>query len=140
MFARTAPATISAEYVPRECVPCGMSCPALRRVLRFPCCLRASSSPCWRIIAGAEPLSLHAPRYVVDPAPPPEAPPPAPTRVAAAPAMGGGFIEFIFGGGGDAAPPYDTRGAYAARGAVAEEYARPPIDPKYLRQIVDYSG
>jgi lipoprotein-anchoring transpeptidase ErfK/SrfK len=90
-------------------------------------------------IAGAEPLSLQAPRYVVDPAPPPEAPPPAPTRVAAARGMGGGFIAFIFGGGGDTAPQYDTRGAYAARGAVAEEYAR-PMDPRYLPQTVAYSG
>jgi lipoprotein-anchoring transpeptidase ErfK/SrfK len=90
-------------------------------------------------IAGAEPLSLQAPRYIVDPAPPPEAPPPAPTRVAAA-RMGGGFLEFIFGGGGDAAPPYDTRGVYAARGAVAEEYARPPMDPKFLPQSVAYAG
>jgi lipoprotein-anchoring transpeptidase ErfK/SrfK len=89
-------------------------------------------------IAGAEPLSLHAPRYVVDPAPPPE-PQPAPTRVAAA-RMGGGFIEFIFGGGGDAAPRYDTRGAYAARGAVAEEYARPPMDSRFLPQSVAYAG
>jgi lipoprotein-anchoring transpeptidase ErfK/SrfK len=89
-------------------------------------------------IAGAEPLSLQAPRYIVDPAPPPEAPPTAPTRVAAA--RGGGFLEFIFGGGGDAAPPYDTRGVYAARGAVAEEYARPPMDPKFLPQSVAYAG
>jgi lipoprotein-anchoring transpeptidase ErfK/SrfK len=91
-------------------------------------------------IAGAEPLSLQAPRYIVDPAPPPEAPPPASTRVAAA-RMGGGFLEFIFGGGGDdAAPRYDTRGVYAARGAVAEEYARPPMDPKFLPQSVAYAG
>jgi len=88
-------------------------------------------------IAGAEPLSLQAPRYIVDPAPPPEAPPTAPTRVAAA--RGGGFLEFIFGGG-DAAPRYDTRGAYAARGAVAEEYARPPMDPRFLPQSVAYAG
>jgi lipoprotein-anchoring transpeptidase ErfK/SrfK len=54
--------------------------------------------------------------------------------------MGGGFIEFIFGSGGDAAPPYDTRGAYAARGAVAEEYARPPMDPRFLPQTVAYAG
>src|SRR5262249_58178513 len=63
-------------------------------------------------IAGAEPLSLHPPRYFVEPAPPPEAAPPAPVRVAATRGgMGGGFIEAIFGGG-DAAPRYATRPRY----------------------------
>ncbi len=93
-------------------------------------------------IARAEPLALNPPRYVVDPASPPEATPPAPTRVAAARGnMGGGFFEFVFGGGGDAAPaPYqDARGAYAARGP-AEEYARPPMDTKFLPQTVAYAG
>jgi lipoprotein-anchoring transpeptidase ErfK/SrfK len=85
-------------------------------------------------IAGAEPLAL-TPRYVIDPAPPPAAP--APTRVAAARGnMGGGFFEFIFGGGG--APYQDARGAYAARGP--EEYARGPLDPRFLPQSVAYSG
>jgi lipoprotein-anchoring transpeptidase ErfK/SrfK len=54
--------------------------------------------------------------------------------------MGGGFLEFVFGSGGDAAPQYDTRGAYAARGAVPEEYARPPMDPRFLPQTVAYGG
>ena len=83
-------------------------------------------------MARAEPLT--PPRYVVAPAPPPEAA--TPTRVAAARGnMGGGFLEFVFGGGGDAAP---ARGAYAAR--PPEEYARPPIDSRYLPQSVAYAG
>jgi lipoprotein-anchoring transpeptidase ErfK/SrfK len=91
-------------------------------------------------IAGAEPLSLDPPRYVVEPTPPPAAP--APTRVAAARGnMGGGFIEFVFGGGGDAAPAayQDARVAYAARGD-AEQYARPPMDPRFLPQTIAYAG
>jgi lipoprotein-anchoring transpeptidase ErfK/SrfK len=92
-------------------------------------------------IAGAEPLALDPPRYVVDPAPPPEAP--APTRVATAGGnMGGGFLEFVFGSGGDVASTAqvpDPRGTYAAR-APAEEYAREPMDPKFLPQTVAYGG
>ncbi len=93
-------------------------------------------------IARAEPLALNPPRYVVDPAPPPAAP--APTRVASARGnMGGGFLAFVFGGGGnDVAPTAqvpDARGAYAARGP-ADEYARPPMDPKFLPQTVAYGG
>ncbi len=95
-------------------------------------------------VARAEPLSLQPLRYVVDPAPAPESPPAAsaPTRVAAARgSMGGGFLEYVFGGGADAAPQYqDARGAYAARGAVGDEYAHQPMDPKFLPQSVAYNG
>jgi lipoprotein-anchoring transpeptidase ErfK/SrfK len=89
-------------------------------------------------IAGAEPLSLLPQRYVVDPAPPPEAP--APARVAAARGgMGGGFLEFVFGGGDAPHAQYqDVRGVYAARGQ--QEYARAPMDPKFLPQSVAYGG
>jgi lipoprotein-anchoring transpeptidase ErfK/SrfK len=93
----------------------------------------------------AEPLTLDPPRYFVDPLPAaaPPAPAPAPTRVATARGnMGGGFIEFIFGGGNGApAAQYQDTRAYAARGPVtAEEYARPPMDPKFLPQTVAYDG
>jgi lipoprotein-anchoring transpeptidase ErfK/SrfK len=85
-------------------------------------------------IARAEPLALTPPRYIVDPV---AAPAPAPTRVAAARSgMGGGFLEFVFGGG-TSSPYQDARG-YAARGP--EEYARQPLDPRYLPQSVAYSG
>jgi lipoprotein-anchoring transpeptidase ErfK/SrfK len=93
-------------------------------------------------LARAEPLSLEPPRYVVDAVPAVEPPSPAPIRVAAVRGnMGGGFIEFLFGGG-DVAPPgqyRDTR-AYAARGPVPDEYARAPMDPKFLPQTVAYDG
>jgi lipoprotein-anchoring transpeptidase ErfK/SrfK len=98
-------------------------------------------------VAGAEPLSLQPPRYVVGPVPAsaPTAPVPAPTRVAAARGnMGGGFLEAVFGGGGDDAAPYaGQRSAYtayyAARGQ-SDEGAHPQLDPRYLPQSVAYGG
>jgi lipoprotein-anchoring transpeptidase ErfK/SrfK len=89
-------------------------------------------------LAHAEPLSLDPPRYLVDvgavPEPPAPAPQAAPARVAAARNMGGGFIEYIFGGDGDAQPSarYGAGGAYAMR--------EPPLDPKFLPQTVAYDG
>jgi len=96
-------------------------------------------------IAGAEPLSLDPPRYVVNAVPAPEQPAPAsaPVRVAAARGnMGGGFIEAIFGGGGDSgsASYQDARGAYAARGWASDQGPHPPMDRRYLPQTVAWSG
>jgi lipoprotein-anchoring transpeptidase ErfK/SrfK len=65
--------------------------------------------------------------------------------------MGGGFIEFIFGGGARPDPrAYRARPDYGpaypqpayARGEPAEyaQPARPAMDPRYARQVVDYDG
>jgi len=93
--------------------------------------------------------------------------PPVPLRVSYAerPAMGGGFVEFLFGGAGPApaypdgsrpAPRYemvpqsaDPRGQryYVTPGEPdgmvrqqAMEPGRPGLDPKFEKQVVDYSG
>jgi len=92
----------------------------------------------------AAPLSLEPPRdgdnAIIAPAAPP-APIAAPARVAARGNMGGGFIEYLFGGGNDAAPAPRYQAAVAPAAApVAEEDARPPMDPKYLPQTVAYAG
>jgi lipoprotein-anchoring transpeptidase ErfK/SrfK len=81
---------------------------------------------------------------------------PAPVRWAAAqPRMGGGFIEFLFGNGAPPPPPFflPSGEPFAARGgggqqpayaraepADGADPARPAIDPRYLRQIVDWDG
>ena len=58
--------------------------------------------------------------------------------------LGGGFIEFLFGGGRAVAPPRPPgsvgRGdSYAALPEMNPEQTR-EIDPKYHRQLVNYSG
>jgi lipoprotein-anchoring transpeptidase ErfK/SrfK len=96
-------------------------------------------------LAGADPLSLDAASYPVDsPAGNAGAPAPHPVRLAAAPGqMGGGLVEFLFGGGSPGSPeqqryePYQP--AYQAAPAPAGG-DRGEIDPKYLKQVVDYSG
>jgi lipoprotein-anchoring transpeptidase ErfK/SrfK len=109
----------------------------------------------------AEPMSLQADRYnhtgQISPrrtapayiAPSPIAAQPAQnTRYASAEpqnGMGGGFIEFLFGGGRPVAPPRPPNEIYAHAGPAAtpEEATDPrrlPLDPKYLRQIVAYTG
>jgi lipoprotein-anchoring transpeptidase ErfK/SrfK len=79
---------------------------------------------------------------------------PAPARWAAAqPRMGGGFIEFLFGNGAAPPPPpfflpsgepFATRAGAGQQPAYARadpaDPARPAIDPRYLRQIVDWDG
>jgi lipoprotein-anchoring transpeptidase ErfK/SrfK len=59
--------------------------------------------------------------------------------------MGGGFIEFLFGGG--QAPPPRPPGevyAHANQPALAPDEVvdprRQPIDPKFLKQVVPYTG
>jgi lipoprotein-anchoring transpeptidase ErfK/SrfK len=65
--------------------------------------------------------------------------PAAPTRVVAAGRdMGGGFIEFLFGGGGDASPR--SRYAPSYRGGAEPYGAQPRLDPKFLPQTVAYEG
>jgi lipoprotein-anchoring transpeptidase ErfK/SrfK len=112
--------------------------------------------------AAADPLPLNPDRYGGTsrlasparalPAPPLAAEPVAePTRLAdnrQAP-LGGGFIEFLFGGGLVRAPamqryqtmPEQSPSFVYARGEPAE-YADGPreMDPRYLRQVVDYDG
>ncbi len=88
--------------------------------------------------------------------------PSAPTRVASNSNMGGGFIEFLFGDGpgrGSAYAPqqpiyqpqpgyYDRRhlppmGEPQMQGAMQPEAIDPrsrPFDPKFEKQLVDYSG
>ena len=80
-----------------------------------------------------------------------------PARYAAADSrLGGGFIEFLFGNGGSPPPPpffgpqqsapYATRSdegqpIYAhAQPGEAIDPARPAVDPRYRRQLVDYGG
>jgi len=93
--------------------------------------------------------------------------PAAPVRVASNANMGGGFIEFLFGDGPGRGPAYAPQqpayqqqpGYYDQRrlppmgepqmqggypqGAVQQEAADPrqrPFDPKFEKQLVDYSG
>jgi len=70
--------------------------------------------------------------------------------------LGGGFVEFLFGGNSQprhAPPPQNfyhqpspqmqmaPRQAYASVGPVdAAEHSGPPIDPRYLRQEVEFTG
>jgi lipoprotein-anchoring transpeptidase ErfK/SrfK len=62
--------------------------------------------------------------------------------------MGGGFIEFLFGGGGQRyQPSYDPRGLPPMdpqQGIRQQEYgseiARPAFDPRFEKQVVEYSG
>jgi lipoprotein-anchoring transpeptidase ErfK/SrfK len=58
----------------------------------------------------------------------------APSVDAAAAGLGGGLIEFLLSGGSQSAAP--QRQAYAPD-ADAMRYA---ADPRYVRQVVDYSG
>ena len=110
--------------------------------------------------AFAEPLSLQADHYsqsrgrgvspgYIAPQPPPApvaAEPTPEVRYAAASSevnLGGGFIEFLFGGGRPPRPPSAINGqgqAYNAPAEPAADPARPALDPKYLKQVVDYSG
>ena len=60
----------------------------------------------------------------------------------AEPNYGGGFIEFLFGGGRPVAqprPPGAVQASYAPQ-SEATEHARPPVDPKFDRQVVAYNG
>jgi lipoprotein-anchoring transpeptidase ErfK/SrfK len=73
--------------------------------------------------------------------------PTQPVRYAAAEPqtdLGGGFIEFLFGGGRPFAPPRPP-GDMLARVTPHDapetmERARPPVDPKFDRQVVHYHG
>jgi lipoprotein-anchoring transpeptidase ErfK/SrfK len=79
---------------------------------------------------------------------------PAPVRVASAdrPNMGGGFIEFLFGDGQGEAyrqqPAYQQQPSYqpqmmpqqTMQQPMLGEPARPAFDPKFEKQLVDYSG
>src|SRR5690348_10086055 len=112
------------------------------------------------VSASAEPLSLSPQRqaqYVSRPAPAYIAPRPeasvpaersAPVRYVSNESdvnLGGGFIEFLFGGGRAVAPPRPP-GSVAGRGesvaALPEMKAEQTreIDPKFQKQLVDYSG
>ena len=114
--------------------------------------------------AAAEPLPLN-PHYYGGtarlesparalPAPPAAEPPArsvqlAENRYAERPHFGGGFIEFLFGGGLGRPPtpqryqtmPETMPGMVYARGEPAElAEARHQMDPRYMRQVVDYDG
>ena len=57
--------------------------------------------------------------------------------------FGGGFIEFLFSGGSDSHDSAPPSAAYASAPAVmpqAEQYGDDRMDPRYLRQEVDYAG
>jgi lipoprotein-anchoring transpeptidase ErfK/SrfK len=65
---------------------------------------------------------------------------------------GGGFIEFLFSGGDDGGPRYAPRYPSGYRGDEAQqpgyyrnapttaEPAQPALDPKYVKQTVEYRG
>jgi lipoprotein-anchoring transpeptidase ErfK/SrfK len=68
---------------------------------------------------------------------------------AAGPDLGGGFIEFLFGGGNAPqtrlAPPPPPAQMYVHGNPARMEYGRgepaqPAMDPRYLKQTVDYDG
>jgi lipoprotein-anchoring transpeptidase ErfK/SrfK len=77
---------------------------------------------------------------------------PAPVRTASN--MGGGFIEFLFGDSGSQGQSYQRQGVYQQLPSYgsppqqemrrqqqeASEPAQGPFDPKYEKQVVDYSG
>jgi lipoprotein-anchoring transpeptidase ErfK/SrfK len=106
----------------------------------------------------AEPLSLFPDRYSPEvratpgylaPQVEPAYEAPRPARYVAQPQpegnMGGGFIEFLFSNGPMAPrPPRDimARGAPASVPAdeITTDPRRVPVDPKFTRQIVPYSG
>ena len=105
--------------------------------------------------AMADPISLQADRYnttgsVRRTAPAyvaPQAPVQQQPRYASAEqgVMGGGFIEFLFGGGQPVAAPRPPGEVYAHAGNVAVGHEeldprRLPPDPKFLKQVVPYSG
>src|SRR5207302_10118071 len=68
-------------------------------------------------------------------------------RYATGPDLGGGFIEFLFGGGRSRPAPYaepyrpDPQ-LRQTRGEPVElsDPARPTMDPRFRRQVVDYDG
>jgi lipoprotein-anchoring transpeptidase ErfK/SrfK len=83
-----------------------------------------------------------APAYVA-----PQAPVQQQRRYASAEqgVMGGGFIEFLFGGGQPVAAPRPPGEVYAHAGhampdPVEVDPRRLPPDPKFLKQVVPYSG
>jgi len=92
------------------------------------------------------------PAYIVAPPgslEPVSAEPAAAVRYAAARSetnLGGGFIEFLFNGGRTTAPPRPPSdvmangAAYATQPEVSDESARPRLDPKFLKQVVEYRG
>ena len=51
--------------------------------------------------------------------------------------LGGGFIEFLFSGGGARSAP---RSRVYANVNPADYASRPAMDPRYLKQVVDYDG
>ncbi|MBX9711575.1 MAG: L,D-transpeptidase [Xanthobacteraceae bacterium] len=86
-----------------------------------------------------------------DPALAQQASPPVPLRVTYndRPNMGGGFIEFLFSGGqSGSAPRYQQRNGlppmdpqqYGREPDDAVEAARPGMDPKFEKQVVEYHG
>jgi lipoprotein-anchoring transpeptidase ErfK/SrfK len=106
-------------------------------------------------LACARPLSHDPARYGrTSVAMPPDAEPSVPTpqapdRLAAAGGnhLGGGFIEFLFSGGSSSAPRslpgyrYEPDDPTTSQGQPAgSEPAQPEIDPKFLKQEVDYDG
>jgi lipoprotein-anchoring transpeptidase ErfK/SrfK len=79
--------------------------------------------------------------------------PVAPMRMASAQRsnMGGGFIEFLFGDGQNQGDRYQQQPSYASQRPLLEpqqamrqqelsEPAHPAFDPKFEKQLVDYSG
>jgi lipoprotein-anchoring transpeptidase ErfK/SrfK len=72
---------------------------------------------------------------------------PAPVRTASN--MGGGFIEFLFGDSGSPGQSYQQQGIYQQqpyygsaplRQQNASDPAQRPFDPRYEKQVVDYTG
>ena len=83
--------------------------------------------------------------------------PAQPTPIRTASNMGGGFIEFLFGDSGSQGRSYQQQGVYQQqpyygslppmdpqqgmlRQQEMSEAAQRPFDPKYEKQVVDYTG
>ena len=82
----------------------------------------------------AQPMSISS-RFHLDVASAPSAAIPAQYRQQGD--LGGGFIEFLFSGGGARSAP---RSRVYANVNPADNASRPAMDPRYLKQVVDYDG
>ncbi len=114
-------------------------------------CAALAMSAIGIISAAAEPLNRPtSPGYVYAQSDAVVAPPGRPQQVRyvnaeSEPNLGGGFIEFLFSGGRGVAPPRPPSNVMAARGEPVmmqpeQETQNRPIDPKFEKQLVEYTG
>src|ERR1700674_53340 len=82
----------------------------------------------------AQPMSISSRSYVDVPSAPSAA---VPVQYRQQGDLGGGFIEFLFSGGGGARSAPRSR-VYA--NVNPADYGPRAMDPRYLKQVVDYEG